>query len=208
MTLLPDHWRTFVDSMRGGAIRDLGCRGIDFSALDDDALMVAVGFRGLRSLLVYRSIFSSRFVTDDLIRASVANSLSSLTFSDNTGVDSPLRFSQDAVLDFFFRAYTPFESRSYYLSLDGSGVTDTFLVRLFDVGSFLLLYMSTIRAFSVTVLCNSEVLNYSCQLSASPIGYYHSCWKPAVIRRSEARRLVGLRSVPGPGRDAWGGCYL
>jgi hypothetical protein len=103
MTLSPDHWTMLTDAIRSGAVKFLHFCGVDFSALYDDAFLIAVGCRGLQSLVVCRSVVPSGFVTDDLIRHSVAQDLLQLWFSANES-DAPHSLSDEAVLDFFFPA--------------------------------------------------------------------------------------------------------
>lgn len=56
-----------MHSVRIGSVRRLCFKFVDFSALDDDAFLVAAGCRGLQTLMVQWSVIPSGFVTDDLL---------------------------------------------------------------------------------------------------------------------------------------------
>lgn len=105
---------------------------IDFSALDDGAFLDAVECRGLQSLIVQESTFPSGFVADDLIRSSAAKGLLELWLRGNSNT-TPHRHSEGAILDFFFRADEAPEAQPRELTLEGSGVTDSFLTKFFEV---------------------------------------------------------------------------
>lgn len=142
MTLLPDNWSALIDAIRSGAVRRLKCSCVDFSALRKDAFLLAVGCRGLRSLDIQRSVVLSGFITDKLIRASAANGVLELTFCKNK-TDAPQTFSEEAVMDFFgsVDAAAPGEA-PLCLTLPGSGVTDMFLSRFFEVCTFVAVFFS------------------------------------------------------------------
>lgn len=72
VNLSPDHWSTLVNAVRCGAIRSLWFISVDFSELDNDVFLIAVGVCGLRSLMVERSVVPGGFVADDLIRKMLA----------------------------------------------------------------------------------------------------------------------------------------
>lgn len=102
MTLWPEHWTTLVEAMcSGGAVRHLHFSRVDFSALNNDALLVVVGCRGLQSLRIRRSVVPSGFATDDLIRCSLAKGLIELCIFEND-TDSRRKLAEDAILDFCF----------------------------------------------------------------------------------------------------------
>lgn len=129
-TLSVHHWRVLVDAIRSGAVQRLEFCGIDFRALPDDALLVAVGCRGLRSLEVIHSFAPSDFVTDDLIRSSLAKGLLELCIYGNAS-DSPHIISEDAVMDVYFPAALGIQSLT--LKLNGFWLTDMFLRKFFEV---------------------------------------------------------------------------
>lgn len=132
--LFPRHWTTLFDAICQGAVQRLGFGGIDFSALADDVFMIAVSCRGLQSLVVKYSVVPSRLVTDALIRSSVAKGLARLWLIDNK-LDSSIRLSDDAVLDFCFPADATAKGQAGSLMLDGSAVTDIFITKLFEVSA-------------------------------------------------------------------------
>lgn len=132
MTLLPDYWITFIDAIRSGAVRFLHFRRVDFSALNDGALMVLVGCRGLQSLTVDYSVVPVGFVRDDLIRASVAKGFPELHLSKNTN-GTPHRISEDATLGFFFPADSARARQAIKLRIEGSRITDTFFTKFVEV---------------------------------------------------------------------------
>lgn len=103
ITLLPDHWTTLIDAIRAGVVRYLHFSGIDFAALAEDALLVAVRCRGLQSLEVEGNVIPKGFVTDD------------------------------RVLDLFFSSDATLQGQSLDLSLPGTGITDTFVKKFFEV---------------------------------------------------------------------------
>lgn len=117
---------------------------MDFSALDADAFLVAVGCRGLKTLLLRGSVLPNGFGTDDLIRSSVAQGVFQLAAEDNS--DAPRTLSDDVVLDFFFRADAVPARESLDLVLDGYGVNDMFLTRFFEVSTFLVRVCSRYRS--------------------------------------------------------------
>lgn len=131
MTLAPRHWATLIEAFRRCALRRLQFLSIDFSGLDADAFLAAVGCRGLRLLTVRESVFPNGFMTDDLIRASAARGLFELVMNGNT-TDSPHGQSEEAVLDFFLSA-DPATASHRSLVLDGSRINDMFLTKLFEV---------------------------------------------------------------------------
>lgn len=136
MTLLPDHWATLIDAIRSGAVRRLTFDDVDFSTLADNAFQAAVACRGLQSFKVRWSFLPSGFVADDLIRISVARGFLRLKLFENQ-CDIPQNISDDAVLDFFFRVDAPVGGQSRSLSLAGTGLTDMFLKKFFDVSTWL-----------------------------------------------------------------------
>lgn len=131
MLLYSYRWTSLVDAMLGGTVRSLRFNCVVFSALKDDALLAAVGCRGLQSIVIRMSAVPSGLLTDTLIRSSAANGLSELSFLSNSS-DTPHRLSDDAVLDFFFRPNTT-PGASTSLALEDTGITDTFLVKFFEV---------------------------------------------------------------------------
>lgn len=137
MALYPDQWTTIVDATRNGAVRRLYFGYVDFSAFDNDAFQAVVRCSGLRSLLIRQSDVPSGLVLDSLIRSGAAMGLLQLRFTAAIS-DAPRSLSDDAVLDFFFRADTaprPHED-FLYLEVTGSSVTDSFLTKFFEVITF------------------------------------------------------------------------
>ncbi|KAH7698752.1 hypothetical protein AAVH_34150, partial [Aphelenchoides avenae] len=120
-----------MDALRSGAVRSLEFFRVDFSALNNDAFVMAVGCRGLQSIEVDRSVVPSGFITDELLRISAANGVLKLGFCQNKSSE-PHRLSEDAILDFFFRADAVSGQLSLRLLLDGSGVTEMFLTKFVD----------------------------------------------------------------------------
>lgn len=120
--------------MQNGAVRDLELVRVNLSALDADALQVAVGSRGLRSLAVRGSVFPTGFVMDDLLRSSVAKGVLQLSICENSN-DTSLRLSDDAVLEFYFPAEAPPGRQSRNLTLEGPGITDMFVTKFFAVST-------------------------------------------------------------------------
>lgn len=145
MTLLPDHWTTLADGIRCGAVRRLEFSGVDFSVLGDDVFVVAVGFRGLQSLLVQLSVASCGSVTDALIRTCTAKGMRELCMFNNIAY-SPHALSEDAIMDFFFREDAAPGLQTLRLVLPGSGVTDKFLTKFLEVKVCLFLYACTVRS--------------------------------------------------------------
>lgn len=141
MKLSTDHWTTLIDAIGCGAVRHLCFNGIDFSTVDSNAFLVAVGCRGLERLSVKESVLPCAFVTDDLLRASVAKGLSVLCCFDNNS-DAPQRLSEDAVLDFFFRADAVPRGNDPHLALDGYAVTEMFFTKLIEVRTVTVLGLS------------------------------------------------------------------
>lgn len=134
-----------IEAMRGGAVEDLCFNGLDLSALGAEAFLVVVGCRGLKSLVLHRSVFPSGFVADDLMRASAAKGLLRLGFFKNKCATLP-RVSEDAILDFFFPANAAPKRDSVSLELDGSAVTEIFLTKFFEVSILILRVFSDIGA--------------------------------------------------------------
>lgn len=133
MTLLPAHWTALIDAIRVGAVRRLRCSLVDLSTLGADAFLAVVGCRGIQSIVVERSVVRSFLITDNLIRASAAKGLFALEFS-RIKSDAPLGFSEEAVLDFFFRADAAAGRRDRLsLTLPGSMITDAFLTKCFEL---------------------------------------------------------------------------
>lgn len=77
-TVAHNHCTALIGAMGGGAVQTIHCAYVDFSALANDALLEAFGFRGLQSFAVRRSVVRSGLITDALIRASVASGLHEL----------------------------------------------------------------------------------------------------------------------------------
>lgn len=94
--LAADHWTALIEAMRSGAVNRLYFRSVDFSALDDDALSVVLGIRGLQSLDVRASILPSGFLIDSLIRSIATKGLLELCFVENNS-DALNRLTEDAV---------------------------------------------------------------------------------------------------------------
>ncbi|KAH7695339.1 hypothetical protein AAVH_19370, partial [Aphelenchoides avenae] len=140
VTFLSDQWNIVVDAIRYGAIRRLKFECVDFSALDDGALLETVACRGLQSFVVRRSVVPSGFVTDDLIQFSVANDVFRLWIFKNES-EIPRRLSEDALMGLYFSAESAPRRRTL-LALDGSWVTDMFLTKFFER-----LLSSTLRRF-------------------------------------------------------------
>ncbi|KAH7684477.1 hypothetical protein AAVH_41015 [Aphelenchoides avenae] len=60
MTLLPDHWKTLVNSIRCGTVQRLYFNDVDLSALDDDVfLLVCPSCSRLRFEKAYSTATSS-----------------------------------------------------------------------------------------------------------------------------------------------------
>ncbi|KAH7684434.1 hypothetical protein AAVH_41058, partial [Aphelenchoides avenae] len=137
MTLLPDQWTTLTDAIRKGAVERLHFSRIEFSALDNDALLVAVGCRGLESLGVRRSVVPRGFVTDDLLRSSVAQGLLELSIYDNVS-DLPHRISDDVFLDLYCPSDAAPATQPLSLDLEGSGLTEKFMQKFFEVSDFVM----------------------------------------------------------------------
>lgn len=135
--LSPGHWTLLVDAILNGTVRRIEFFGVDFSALDDDALLVAAGCHGLRSLMFKQSVMPRGFVIDDLIRASDAKGVLRLTIYGNNN-DAPLRVSEDAVLGFFLPADAAHGGSQRSLLFDCNGITDTFALKLFEVSIYTL----------------------------------------------------------------------
>lgn len=72
---------------------------VDFSALNDDAFIVAASCRGLEALHAGSCVVPSRLLTDRAIRACPANGGLELDFFANTS-GGPYAVSEDAILDF------------------------------------------------------------------------------------------------------------
>ncbi|KAH7700422.1 hypothetical protein AAVH_32458 [Aphelenchoides avenae] len=131
MTLFTEHWTTLIDAIRDGAVQRLLFIGIDFSA-HSDALLVAAGFLGLESLEVRQSVVPSSFVTDDLLRSSVAQGLLELSIFENDS-NSPHRLSDDVFLDLYCPSDAGPWTQRLSLMLEGFGLTEMFLQKLFEV---------------------------------------------------------------------------
>lgn len=134
MTLVPHQWTTLSNAMLGCAVRRLSIRRVDFSALDKDMFLIAVGCHGLQSLDVQDNVVHSDFVTDGLIRSCVANGLGQLCIYDNDN-DSPHTIV--SVLDFFFLADTAACGSTRSLKLEGFGITHVFLTKFLEVSTLL-----------------------------------------------------------------------
>lgn len=147
VTLSSDHWPMLIDAILSGTVRRLQFVIVDFGALDIDAFLVVVGLRCLQSLEFERSVVSNGFVTDDLIRSSVAKGIRGLTLEEITGERS-LGLSEDAVLDFFIRADSEPEEQPLSLVLDGYDVSDNFVTKFFER-----LHSSTVQAGSLHLYC-------------------------------------------------------
>lgn len=130
----PDHWSKLLDAVRGSAVPRLHLSGVDFSALGDEALLVALGCRDLHSLVIRRSyIASNYFITDELLRSCGAKGVRELNIVENHR-DTPPKISEDAILDFCFPASTASEDQKLNLVLEDSDVTGMFVARFFEVG--------------------------------------------------------------------------
>lgn len=136
MTLSRDHWTTIMDGFCSGVVRRLRLFCIDFGALVDDAFLVIADCRGLQTLEVERSVVPSDFASDGLIRASVAKGLLRLRlWFLKSNSDAPYTFSDGAILDFFFRADVAPAGQSLSLVLEGTGLTDRFVTKFFEVSA-------------------------------------------------------------------------
>lgn len=133
MPLCPSHWTTLFSAIRSGAVRRMSFYGVNFSALNDDAFLAAIGCRGLQSLTIESSYVPSGCFTDDLVRSSYAKRLLQLQFSEN---NKSHRLSDDAVLDFYLPTDASPGGQSRCFILEGSGVTDLFLAKCFEVSIF------------------------------------------------------------------------
>ncbi|KAH7715084.1 hypothetical protein AAVH_17512 [Aphelenchoides avenae] len=118
--------------MRNGGVQLLQFFSVNFIALGDDALLDAVGWRGLKLLVVERCIVPSRLVTDGLLRA--AQGLRRLRIRKNES-DTPHMLSDDAVKDFFFLESAPSPGQWPDLEFEGTGLTDMFLAKVFEVST-------------------------------------------------------------------------
>lgn len=128
-----------VDAKRSGGVRQLQFACVDFSALGPDAFLLAVAFRGLRSLVVIKSVVPGGFGADDLLRVSVVNGLRYLPYENNEN-DSPHLLSDDAVLDFSFpKDAAALGSPSLYLMLEGTAITEMFFTKFVEVATWLLM---------------------------------------------------------------------
>ncbi|KAH7707726.1 hypothetical protein AAVH_25028 [Aphelenchoides avenae] len=136
IALSPDQWATLIDALRSAAVRHLGFDNVDLNALYDDAFRVAVECRGLLSFEVQRCVILSGFVTDELIRSSVAKDYSELSLWGNKS-DSPHRISKAAIMDCLLPADALPEQTSLSLVLKGTGITETFLAKIFEADTFL-----------------------------------------------------------------------
>lgn len=88
--------------------------------------MVALGCRDLQSLDVHESIVRSGFVTDDLLRASLAKGLFRIRFSDNNS-DAPHSLSEDHVMDVCFPADAAPGGLPRNIQLEGTGFLTKFI---------------------------------------------------------------------------------
>lgn len=181
MAPVPDHWTTLVHAIRGGTVRDFHFSQVDFSALDDDAFLVAICLHGLQSIALWTCVVPSGFVTDDLLRSGIAKGLVDLRFVV-TKID---RLSEDAILDFCFPGDAVPGGRSQCLVLEGSGVTDMFVKNFFEVSTCCLSF-PVLSSFRLTSNRLAHHLN-----SRPPY------WNPEIRRYGETARLVGVRSVLG-----------
>ncbi|KAH7698373.1 hypothetical protein AAVH_34534 [Aphelenchoides avenae] len=118
-TLSADHWATLMDAIRRCGSRHVQFSCVDLSALDHNALRVAL----------IAAVFTR--LRDDLVRASVGKGLVRLELSGNQH-DTWQRLSDDAVLDFFFRADAPAGGQSLSLRLAGTGLTGMFLKKFIE----------------------------------------------------------------------------
>lgn len=139
-----------IDAILSGTVRRLQFVIVDFGALDIDAFLVVVGLRCLQSLEFERSVVSNGFVTDDLIRSSVAKGIRGLTLEEITGERS-LGLSEDAVLDFFIRADSEPEEQPLSLVLDGYDVSDNFVTKFFEVSTCLFSRIPYALSFSALI---------------------------------------------------------
>lgn len=133
MKVSPDHWSRLFGSIPSGSVASVEFRRVDSSALDAGAFLDAVCSHGLGSVVVQRSVLPHGFDTDDLLRASVAKGLLELLFQGNIS-DAPPGLSDDAVLDYFFRADAA-RGHVLHLTLDGPGVTEMFFKKCFEVST-------------------------------------------------------------------------
>lgn len=134
LTLSADHWTTLTDAVSNGAVRRLHFNYADLRALKTDALLVAVAFRGLQSLVIRLSVVPSSLVTDALIHSSTLNGLLELSLLCNSSDPTP-RFSEDALLNFYFTAGVAPAGQPPQIRLEGTGITESFVVKLFEVSS-------------------------------------------------------------------------
>lgn len=128
----PNSWTTLMDATRLGAVGRLTFDSADFSALDNDTFIDVVRCHGLHTLTINGSAFPPGFVADDLIRSSAAQGLHQLCVFENS-FDGPHRFSDGAILDFFFREGAVPAAQSLSLEIEGIGLTDMFLINVFEV---------------------------------------------------------------------------
>lgn len=135
MSILPLHWTTLIDAIRSGAVRQLQLSGVDIGALESDAILVAVGCRGLQSLEIGESVLPSGFGMDDLLRCGVARGVPDLSLYENDG-DAPHGLSDNGVLDFCFPVDAAPEERSLHLNVESSGVTNMFFAKFVEVTWF------------------------------------------------------------------------
>ncbi|KAH7702912.1 hypothetical protein AAVH_29924 [Aphelenchoides avenae] len=92
--------------------------------------LAAVGCRGLKSFAVGGSVVPSGFITDALLRASVANNVLQPSLF-GIGIEMPVGPSDDAILDFCFSPYTAPGGQCRSLMIEYSGITDLFLTKFF-----------------------------------------------------------------------------
>lgn len=126
------HLTMLIEATRFGAVRFLVFSCVDFSAFDDDVFHIVLGCRGLQSLGVQWSVVPGGYVTDALIRSGAAKGLLELHVFTKIKRDTLYILSDDAVLDFFFRAGDALGRQSLSLSLRGTGLTDMFISKFFE----------------------------------------------------------------------------
>ncbi|KAH7704307.1 hypothetical protein AAVH_28497, partial [Aphelenchoides avenae] len=131
ITVSPDQWATLIDALRSGVVRHFAFDNVDLSALGNDAFRVAVECRGLQSFEVRQCVILGGFVTDELIRSSVAKGFSELSLYGNK-IDYPHRLSEEALMDCLLPADTAPRRQSLSLVLEGTGISDVFLTKIFQ----------------------------------------------------------------------------
>lgn len=168
IALLPDQWTTLIDAIRRGAVRRLRCSSVDLCALDEDTFLAAIGSGGLQSLVILESVFPSGFVTDALLRASGAKGVLELAFVQNKS-DTPHILSDEAVLDFCFAVHAAPGEKSRCLELEGSGITQMFLKKFFEVGTLIVHGVPYLRRPKLSSDSNWSTFSDSYQAPSDPL---------------------------------------